>query len=78
MAGETRLIVAGEREGGREREREGSNVLNALRQNLFFGGGPAFYLRRSHAGQWVTFGFLLLLRKIGSLEAVRGKRSMAT
>ena len=36
-----------------------------------------FYLRRSHAGQWVMFGFHHL-RKIGSLEAVRGKRSMAT
>ena len=37
----------------------------------------SFYLRRSHAGQWVTFGFHLL-RKIESLEAVRGQRSMVT
>ena len=37
----------------------------------------SFYLRRSHAGQWVMFGFLLL-RKIESLEAVRGQGSMAT
>ena len=36
---------------------------------------PGFYLRRSHAGQWMTFGFL---RKIESLEAVRGQGSMAT
>ena len=36
----------------------------------------AFLPAASHAGQWVTFGFHL--RKIGSLEAVRGKRSMAT
>ena len=36
---------------------------------------PTFYLRRSHAGQWMAFGFL---RKIESLEAVRGQGSMAT
>ena len=50
MAGETRLIVAGERDV--ERGREGANVLSALRQTFSL---PGLFLVASHLA-YITKG----------------------
>ena len=53
--------------------------LNLLEK--FSQAGAHFYLRRSQAGQWMIFGFLLLLLlsvKICQIEHYRGQRSTGT